>query len=237
VPHSNITATVVVWNDERRLKKLLKHLRPYCERIVVGVQASPDHTLQVAEMYADTVVRDIHHGFGDATYGPLVLPEVRTDWTFKVDADEWPNEELLASLGDAVKAAHVNSWEAVLIEFKSSIDGQYWDEQHFHMRLFQTRLGWPDTMHSRPATDQAGSWVVGNIRHDRSLDEMIQDYLNYYRIGGDHWQWEEHNRMMMFWACCGTANVKGWEYVRSFPWWPQVEAISFKHEKPWEKEN
>jgi len=236
VPLSNVTATVVVWNDERRLKKLLKHLRPYFERIVVGVQQSPDATLAVAEMYADTVVRDIHHGYGDATYGPLILPAVHTEWSFKVDADEWPSDDLLASLGDATKAAHVNSWDAMYIEFKSSVDGGEYEEQHFHMRLFRTVLGWPSTMHSRPPTENAERWHVGHIRHDRTLDEMISDYLNYYRIGRDNHQWEEHNRMMMFWACCGTANIKGWDYVRSFAWWPQVEAISFKYEQPWKKE-
>lgn len=227
---------MVVWNDERRLKKLLKHMRPYFERIVVGVQASPDATLAVAELYADKVVRDIHHGFGDATYGPLVLPEAHTEWSFKVDADEWPNEELLKSLGDATKDAHVNGKDGMYIEFKSAIDGGEYNEQHFHLRLFRTRLGWPATLHSRPPTENTGTWRVGHIRHDRTLDEMISDYLNYYRIGRDNRQWEEHNRMMMYWACCGTANIKGWDYVRSFPWWSQVEAISFKHEQPWKKE-
>ena len=45
--------------------------------------------------------------------------------------------------------------------------------------------------------------------------------------------WEDHNRLMMYWACLGTARVKGWDYVRAFSWWPQVEAISFVKEKPW----
>ena len=83
-------------------------------------------------------------------------------------------------------------------------------------------------------TDNTSYWGGhGYIRHDRTLDEMMQDYLRYWDKGLGHQGWEDHNRLMMYHACSGTAAQKGWDYVRSFPWWPQVEAIAFVSEKPW----
>ena len=72
-----------------------------------------------------------------------------------------------------------------------------------------------------------------NALNDRTLDEMMRDYLRYWHAGRGNSGWEDHNRLMMYWACLGTAEKKGWDYVRSFEWWPQVEAISFTKETPW----
>jgi hypothetical protein len=224
---------MVAWNEGHRLKKLLKHLRPHFETIIVGVQASQDATAAIAEIYADTVVLDAHRGFGDATYGPLVLPKVKTVWAFKVDADEWPSPDLLASLGEAIAHAEDNRFNGMWLPFRSSVDGLEYEEQHGHLRLFKTAIGWPETLHSRPMTDNTGYWPTGHIRHDRTLDEMMQDYLRYWEKGLGNGGWEDHNRAMMYHACLGTAQAKGWEYVQSFAWWPQVEAIAFRVEQPW----
>lgn len=223
----------MAWNEAPRLKPLLKHLRPYFETIVVGVQQSEDATDAIAELYADVVVRDRHRGFGDATYGPLVLPKVTSEWSFKVDCDEWPSVDLLRTLGAAVEDAERQRLDGMWIPFRSWVDGSEYTEQHGHLRLFRTRLGWPDTLHSRPMTENTGYWPNGHIRHERTLDEMMQDYLRYWTAGRGNAGWDEHNRMMMYHACSGIAALKGWEYVQSFPWWTQVEAIAFRAEKPW----
>ena len=227
---------MVAWNEAPRLKPLLKHLRPYFKNIIVGVQKSDDATAAIAELYADVTVLDGHRGYGDATFGPKVLPKVPTEWTFKVDADEWPDDALLNTLGAAIADAEFNNFEGMWIPFRSAVDGIEYTEQHGHLRLFKTALGWPDTLHSRPMTENTGYWPHGYIRHDRTLDEMMQDYLRYWDIGRGQSSWEEHNRLMMYHACSGTAASKGWDYVRSFPWWPQVQAVAFRHESPWEQE-
>lgn len=225
-PYEHITFTMVVWNDAERAEKLLKKVRPYFESLVVGVQESPDDTLAVASKYADVVVQDGHHGYGDATYGPLVLPRVRTWWAFKLDADEWPSDDLLGSLSNATYYAdHVKHTQAVWIPFRSSVDGIEYEEQHSHLRLFHQSAGWPASLHSRPPIEDGILWSKGHIRHDRSLDEMVRDYLSYLEVGRGNTQHTEHNEMMIRSACGGTAAKKGWEYVKSHEWWPQVAAI------------
>lgn len=233
VPYTHITFCLVAWNEAHRLPRLLARVRPYFERLIVGVQSSSDRTLDVAREFADDIVMDDRRGYGDATFGPKLLPLVRTRWTFKLDADEWPDEVLLSSLSNATWYAETHGYDGVWIPFRSSVDGIEYTEQHSHLRLFETQLGWPGTLHSRPPAKRSMLWSAGHIRHDRTLDEMMQDYLRYWYEGKGNIGWETHNRLMMYSACTGTAAVKGWEYVQKFPWWPEVEAIAFSEEKPW----
>ena len=232
-PYSHITFCIAAWNEEARLRPLLEHLRPYFETIIVGVQRSDDATLDIAHELADLVVEDDHHGYGDATFGPRLLPQVRTKWTFKLDADEWPDGMLLNSMSNATWYAEEHGHDGIWIPFRSSVEGIEYEEQHSHLRLFETRLGWPPHLHSRPPARSMVLWPSGHIRHDRSLDEMMQDYLRYWHAGRGNAGWEAHNRLMMFSACYGTAAVKGWDFVQSHPWWPEIEAIAFTEEKPW----
>jgi hypothetical protein len=226
-PYSHITAALVAWNEESRIGPLLRHLRPFFDTLAVGVQKGDDRTADIASDWADILVFDEHRGFGDATFGPRVLPQITTRWAFKVDCDEWPDPELLSSLSTATWYAETNDYQAVWIPFRSSVEGIEYEEQHAHMRLFQTRLGWPGLLHSRPPADRSCLWGTGHIRHDRSLDEMMQDYLRYWKVGRGNPGWDAHNRLMMESACRGTAAIKGWDYVRNYPWWPEVEAIAF----------
>jgi hypothetical protein len=236
-PFTHITATLVVWNDQERLGQLLSWIRPYFARIVVGVQDSEDDSLSVARELADTVVEDRHSGFGDSTYGPKVLSLVTSPWALKLDCDEWPSTDLLDSLSSATWMCEQDrdTFDGAWLPFRSSVDGVEYEEQHAHLRLFRAHLGWPAMLHSTPPTNRTLLWHTGHIRHDRTLDEMMRDYLNYWRVGLGNKGWEAHNRSMMYHACLGTAGVRGWDYVRSFTWWPEVEAIAFKEEKPWQQ--
>lgn len=225
-PYTHITFTIVVWNDQERLRALLTKVRPWFETLAVVVQESPDDTLAVARSLADIVVEDKHHGFGDASYGPKLLPKVETPWSLKLDCDEWPSDDLLGSLSNATwYAEHVAHTGGVWIPFRSWVDGIEYTESHGHLRLFTTKVGWVPMLHSRPPIEDGIWWPTGHIRHERSLQEMILDYLNYLRIGRHDAGWTAHNRLMIRSACHGTAAVKGWDYVRSHDWWPQVEAI------------
>lgn len=225
-PYTHISFAIVVWNDATRLDRLLAYVRPYFATLCVAVQDSVDSTLSVAREWADVVVIDDHRGYGDATFGPRLLPKVRTPWTLKIDADEWPSTELLQSLSNATwYADHVAHTEGVWIPFRSSVDGIEYQEQHAHLRLFHTDAGWPKTMHSRPDIQDGVLWTTGHIRHDRSLDELVRDYLRYLEIGRDNPSWVAHNTVMIESACRGTADVKGWDYVKDHRWWPQVEKL------------
>ena len=227
-----ITAAMVLWNEAHRIKPLVERLRPYVDAVVIGVQESTDGTLELARELADVTVADRCHGFGDATFGPLVLPRVRTPWTFKVDGDELPTEALLASLPEAVAQAEREGREGVWIPFRSWIDDIEWEAKHSHLRLFRTSLGWAPTLHSRPPTEKVIYWPIGFIEHRKSLDEHVRGYLEYLRVGRGNAGWDEHNTSQIWHACVGTAERKGWDYVKSHSWWPEVETTIFRSGLP-----
>lgn len=226
VPYTHVTFALVAWNEEDRLPALLRRVRPFFSRIVVGVQESDDDTLAVARELADVVVEDQHWGFGDKTFGPKVLPEVKSRWTLKVDADEWPSDDLLESLSSATwYAENEAKTRGVWIPFRSSVEGIEYEEQHAHLRLFESASGWPALLHSRPPIQDGVLWQTGHIRHDRSLNELVADYLRYLEIGKANPQWTAHNRMMIRSAVRGTAEIKGWGYVKERNWWDDVKEI------------
>lgn len=238
-PYTHISAAIVVWNDPDRVARLLDHLRPWFDQICVGVQCDgnpqDDPTYLAVKDRADHMVIEGVRGFGDATFGPRVLPLVTSKWTLKVDADEWPTDELLGSLSSATWAAEHSDekpYDGVWIPFRSWVEGIEYEEQHNHLRLFHTRLGWPPMLHSTPPAKRPLLWHTGHFLHERSLDEMMQDYLRYWKVGRGTQTWDDHNRAMMFSACTGTAAQRGWDFVKAHEWWPQVEAIAFKEGIP-----
>lgn len=239
-PYDDITLVMVVWNEERRLPALLDYLRPYFSQFVIGVQESTDRTLEIATEFAsdrDQVIRDKHWGHGDHSF-PMLVRAAKTRWCFVVSADEWPDQELMESLASATAFADLDrrTNEAIWVPFLSWIEDIEYVEQHGHLRLFKQYVGWPSTLHSRPQTSRAIWWPYGHIRHERSLDEMIQDYLRYYKIGLSNPAWVSHNTLMMHDACVSVAQKHGWDYVRSFGWWPEVANIAFRTGVPDGKE-
>lgn len=241
-PYTHITAAIVVWNDPERLMRLLEHIAPYFANIVVNVQTdeqdpTDDETFLAAEEISTIIVTSAVAGFGDASFGPDALRAVNTKWTMKIDADELPSIELLESLSYATWSAEHSFQEpldALWIPFRSWVEGQEYEERHAHMRLFETRLGWPPLLHSTPPSKRSALWNApgGHFRHERTLDEMMQDYLRYYQVGLANSGWTEHNRLMMRSACNGVAAVKGWAFVKSHEWWPAVLAAGYAGEDP-----
>lgn len=225
-PWTDVTFAGVYWKEAARLPKLFKLVRPWFQHIVVGVQDSPDNTLEICRQNADVVVEDRHHGFAEPTFNKI-LAKVQTPWVFIISGDEQPSIDLLDSFQEMMEAWVRNpKIDAFWFKFKSSIDGfDFTSEQDGHVRMFRSNLAWPTTMHSGPSPQNAITWPIGHINHDRSLDEMIRDYLNYFRIGKGNSGWETHNKMMILEACLGVAKHKGMDYIKSFDWWSEVEPL------------
>ena len=232
-PYSDITFAGVFWQEEKRLPLLLKYVRPWFANIVVGVQKGGDLTADFAYELANKVVLDVHHGFAEPTF-TKVLGAISTPWTMVISGDEKPSPDLLDSLGEMLEFSRLSNEpqvDAFRIRFHSTIDGiDFTGEQDCHIRVFKTKCSWPTTMHSEPRVERPVYWDTGYVDHDRSLDEMIVDYLSYYHRGLGDAGWDKHNRMMMRGACGGVAGPRGWAYVKSFGWWAEVASVAYEAE-------
>lgn len=229
-PYRHCTFVAVAWNEEARAPDLLNLAKHWFANMVIGVQKSDDRTKEIAKEIAnrpsDQVVGHPHYGFGDASMPDLVA-RAKTPWVFVVAFDELPDTQLLETIQLATAYADKKGHDALWIPFRSIVEGNEYSEQHGHLRLFKQRLGWPKTMHSRPEGKSEAWWPHGAIIHERSLDEMMRDYIRYYELGKSDKQWVTHNRLMMHDACVVIAESKGWDFVKSHDWWPKVESIAF----------
>lgn len=237
-PWRDITFGGVYWNCEARLERLLRSMRPWFERIVVCVQESPDGTAAVAERYADLVIRDRHWGHCEPSMATL-LAKVETPWVFIVSDDEMPSEGLLHSFQDLADTLIARRANGAWFHFRSTIDGfDFTSEQHEHLRLFEPSLGWPKTLHSRPMIGTTIPWrpsPEAYISHDRSLDEMVRDYLRYEAIAerdGAGASLRAHNQMMIRDACLAIAERRSPAYVAGHPWWPEAVRVAFGGHDP-----
>ena len=237
-PYTDVTLLVVAWNEGHRIEKLLAYLKPYFLNAVICVQESTDDTLAIAQAVmdrpTDRVITDKHWGHGDASF-PKMLRATGTTWAFVVSCDEWPQVELLDSIWSAIEVSqldHMTS-DGVWFTFRTWID-EFEASGATQLRLFKTKVGWPGTLHSRPMTHKTMGWPHGIFEHRVTFDEMMRDYLSYYRVGKGHPSWELHNTMMMRSACIFIAERKGWDEVTKYEWWPEVRALAFGRETPWE---
>lgn len=230
-PYSHIDFVLVAKNETLRLPALLAHVRPYFDRMVVAVQRSSDDTEQIARKWANVIIRDFDHGYGDASM-PTIQRHVKARWAFRVDADEWPSLRLLQSLSNATWWADHESAQGIWIPYRSSVEGMPYEQQHSHLRIWDNILPWPALLHSRPNPDSSILWREGFIDHAKSLDEFVEGYLSYLRIGRENTQWTEHNVSQLQNACRAAAERYGWSHVTERPWWPQVVAEAFGGQDP-----
>ena len=233
----NVTAGGVYWNEAHRLPKLLGVLKDHFSHVAVVVQESTDGSLEVCRNLLDRpddhVVVDLHRGAGDPSF-PLLLQYVDTEWVFIVSGDEMPSDTLLTSIPRAIATADQAGKDGVWVYFHSTIQGiDFTGEQDAHLRLFRARVGWPQSaLHSRPMTENTLWWPVGHIDHDRSLDELVVDYLRYIELGRHSSQWTAHNQMMLRDACVKVAEQTGWQFVTASSWWPEVRDMVFGGSDP-----
>lgn len=233
-PWKDVTFAGGYWNCGERLEKLLTYVRPWFRNIVVVVQESPDNTLEVARSLADVVIEDKWHGRGDPSIH-LAVKNVKTKFAFVVSDDEWPSEDLLNSFQDLVNEMRHKSRNGAWIKFESWIDGYDFTKGDQHLRFWETHISWPPEPHARPATDNTLFWETGFIKHDRSLDEMMVDYVRRYEMGLDNPKWsptvQPHNQKMMHSATRAIAERRGWDYVKAFEWWPKVREYAWDGEE------
>jgi hypothetical protein len=222
---------MVVCNEAHRLEPLLRHLRPHFDTIIIGVQESTDGTESIVDDYADVVVADKRSGYGDSTVVKLQR-RVNGRWCFRVDADEWPTDDLLERLPAAVEYAETHNLQGLWLPFRSWIEDVEWKVPHSHLRLWRNNILWPPALHSRPMTENTQVWHTGFIEHRKSLSEHITGYLGYWDAGRGNVGWETHNAVMMEAACRGSAERYGWGFVQSFDWWPEVRRIAFHDKDP-----
>ncbi|MBS1706113.1 MAG: glycosyltransferase [Armatimonadetes bacterium] len=83
-----VTAAIMVKNDAKRIERCIRSLQNSVDHIVVLDTGSSDGTDEIAEMMKVEVHRIEWPGAFDKALN-ILLEKVHTEWTFRVDSDEW----------------------------------------------------------------------------------------------------------------------------------------------------
>ncbi len=97
----SISLAVMVKDDALRLKRCLDSIRDAVDEIVVLDTGSQDNSVEVARLAGARVLQSDWPGsFGEAFN--TLLDEIKTDWTLRLDSDEWFELEPKEPLQEAI---------------------------------------------------------------------------------------------------------------------------------------
>ena len=86
-----ISATIITFNEERNIARVMESLR-CCDEIVVVDSGSTDRTVEIAEKFGARVVESPWRGYaGQKNYAS---GQCENDWVLSLDADESLSEAL-----------------------------------------------------------------------------------------------------------------------------------------------
>ena len=82
----NLSAFLIVHNEEKNLEKCLKSLS-FCDEIIIVDQESTDNTLKLATKYTKNIYHDKCWGYADPSRA-LGESKCHGKWILNLDADE-----------------------------------------------------------------------------------------------------------------------------------------------------
>lgn len=91
----SLTVVILTYNEEIHLERCINSLLPFAERIVIVDSFSTDNTQQIAEKFqVDFYQNKWNQNYANQLNWALENCNISTDWTMRMDADEYVTKEL-----------------------------------------------------------------------------------------------------------------------------------------------
>ncbi len=95
---SSITAIVLTFNEELHIERCIRNLQNVCERVYVVDSFSTDATCDIARQCGAIVLRHKYINQAQQFQWALDNCEISSDWTIRLDADEYLSGELIEEI-------------------------------------------------------------------------------------------------------------------------------------------
>jgi glycosyltransferase involved in cell wall biosynthesis len=190
----SLSGAVICLDEAACIGKCLESLRD-CAEIVVVDSGSSDGTLGIVEALArqGLPIRLIHQPWlGYARQKQLALDLATQPWVFSIDADEWLDEDLRASLPRLMSAGEsVAGWKMrrSLTLYGQAKPVSRWTRPEHILRLVRrgrARFDPSLIVHEGLVADDGETPIVrdGLLRHERSLplNEQMKKEIAYARL-------------------------------------------------------
>jgi glycosyltransferase involved in cell wall biosynthesis len=190
----SLSGAVICLNEAACIGKCLESLRD-CVEIVVVDSGSSDGTLAIVDAFAGRgfPIRLIHQPWlGYARQKQLALDLATQPWVFSIDADEWLDDELRASLPRLMSADEsVAGWKVrrSLTLYGQAKPVSRWTRPEHILRLVRrgrARFDPSLIVHEGLVADHGQTPIAhdGLLRHERSLplNEQMKKEIAYARL-------------------------------------------------------
>src|SRR5690554_6280565 len=144
-----LSAAIITYNEEAKIKRALISLRPVCDEIVVVDSFSNDSTVEICRQYADRVLQRDWSGYRDQKQ--FATDQTHFDWVLSLDADE----ELSTELRDEIAA-----WKRTS---EDSLDAYYLPRLTFFMGRWIRHTTWYPDWQLRLFRKSQGKWEGGRV--------------------------------------------------------------------------
>ena len=94
----SLTAIVLTYNEEMHLDRCLQSLKDICSDIVIVDSFSTDRTEEIAKKYKTRFFKNPFLNHAAQLNWGLTNTKITTDWTIRVDADEYISKELAQNI-------------------------------------------------------------------------------------------------------------------------------------------
>ena len=185
----DITVCVLVPNVCDRLPRCLESAAWAEDLFCVVDTKTTDGSLEIAKQYTDHVV--IHEYINSANQRNWVLPQIKTDWTLVLDADEWVSEELSQKIQSIVQAP--DSFDGYYVRRQSYFFGKLikhcgWHHD-YNLRLFKTQKGryLEKRVHSKIVVNGSVGRIHETMYHDtyRTFEEFFSTFQRFTTWGAE----------------------------------------------------
>ncbi len=184
---NNLTAVILTKNEEKTIQKVVSNAQKCADEVLIVDSGSTDKTVEFAESVgAKVVYRAWDNDF--SAQRNFALQHVETEWVLYLDADEFLDEKLTASVKDALAKGKDKQYSmlrrihAFGFEYKHGIFKP--DEV---IRLFPAKkVHYENKVHERPVCDLP--------------KEKLNGYIEHYTY--DNWQswWDKAGHYTTIWA-------------------------------------
>ena len=188
------SAAVICLNEAACIGKCLQSLNGFAEIIVVD-SGSTDGTLAIVDEFVRRgfPIRLINQAWlGYARQKQLALDEAREPWVFSIDADEWLDDDLRASLPRLMAAGDdVSGWKvrrSLTLYGQSEPVSRLTRPEHILRLVRRGRARFDPALivHEGLVADEGETPIArhGLLRHERSLplDEQMKKEIVYARL-------------------------------------------------------
>ncbi len=184
-----LTVLILVPNAEDRLERCLQSVTWADDIFCVVDSKTHDGSEAIARRFTDHVVTHTYENA--AAQRNWALPQISTEWTLVLDADEWLSEELTSQIRKIVAnpgGPHGYQIKRLSYFFGKLIRHCGW-HRDYNLRLFRTAQGryLDKKVHSRVVVEGAEGRIDAIMYHDtyRNFDEYFRTFQRFTSWGAE----------------------------------------------------